>query len=393
MANPNIPMAVDKLDTAAPVNNAATQQTNNALATEQILKQHYDNLDAREKSRLTSTVAGAAQLKSYLDNDDLEGAHSFLVQRRASLHSRLGAGENVDTQETDYALEKLRKGEVDTLKNDINGLMAAGQVYGILGGKDMPSTVQEWQYYNSLAPEDQQRFLNMKRANQTINLGGTQTVLGPDGKPIASYPVTLKPEDQPNNAKEKAKATAQGAAEGEASAGADAKINKMAGLDAAFEALLPSAKAAPNGGIAGGVASMMNKVGAGGEAAVAQGDFSVKRAALENEIRQAFRVAGSGATSDRDALPFIQMLPDENDSEVVKVAKIKSAQQAVRATTRTLALQRNLPDPFETGAAPQGGGQPAQGGLVKVTNAQTGESFMIDPSDLAAAEAEGFTKQ
>ena len=137
----------------------------------------------------------------------------------------------------------------------------------------------------------------------------------------------------------------------------------------------------------------MNKVGAGGEAAVAQGDFSVKRAALENEIRQAFRVAGSGATSDRDALPFIQMLPDENDSEVVKVAKIKSAQQAVRATTRTLALQRNLPDPFETGAAPQGGGQPAQGGLVKVTNAQTGESFMIDPSDLAAAEAEGFTKQ
>ena len=35
-------------------------------------------------------------------------------------------------------------------------------------GSDMPATVQEWEYYNKLTPEDQKRFIDMKRQNQKL---------------------------------------------------------------------------------------------------------------------------------------------------------------------------------------------------------------------------------
>jgi transposase len=36
---------------------------------------------------------------------------------------------------------------------------------------DAPSTVREWQYFNALPPEDQSRFLAMKRSSQYLDLG------------------------------------------------------------------------------------------------------------------------------------------------------------------------------------------------------------------------------
>lgn len=133
MVDPNIPLTVNNnLDTATPIRQGQQDMLNNAMASEKILQQHYQSLDAREKSRLQSTIAGAVQLKSYLDNDDTEGAQNFLMQRRQSLQGRLGAGENIDTQETDAALQMLKSGDVEGLKSSISGLMAAGQVYGIL---------------------------------------------------------------------------------------------------------------------------------------------------------------------------------------------------------------------------------------------------------------------
>lgn len=195
------------LDTASPITAANREQLSNTKATEDILKSHYEGLDAREKSRLSSTIAGAAQLKGFLDQNDLEGAHDFLVRRRQQLHARIGSGENIDTQETDAALEMIRSGKIDELKNGIHGLMAAGQVYGILASSDSPSNVREWQYYNSLSPEQKAEYLTMKRANPAIDLGG-QTIIpnpaNPAGAPNAVFQETLSPADQPENAGAKA---------------------------------------------------------------------------------------------------------------------------------------------------------------------------------------------
>ena len=371
------------LDTATPITAANREQLNNSKATEDILKSHYETLDAREKSRLSSTIAGAVQLKSFLDNQDLDGAHDFLIKRKQSLMGRIGNGENVDTQETDAALQMLRSGNIEELNNSIGGLMAAGQVYGILDAADAPSNVREWQYYNSLDDAQKEQYLTMKRANSVVNLGGSQVIpsqTNPAGPPKAEMPVTLKPEDQPSNARAKSQAEEEGRSAGESGAAASNTMQKAAGLIAAFEDLKTAAPDSPSGAIAGGVATGANTIGVGGKAAQGQGAFSVKRAAAENEIRAAFRVVGSGGQSDRDAVPFINMLPAETDSNDVKIAKIDAAMQAVRTKVSTLAKERNLPDPFK--AETQGNKR------VRVSNGQ--ETLEIDEADLPEAQSEGY---
>lgn len=389
MVDSNIAMQGVPLDTGNVVRQANMDEQQNALSAEQTLKAHYENMAERDKRRLQSTVVGASQLKTYLDRGDLDGAHDFLVKRQGSLHQRMGYGEDIDDQETAYALDKLRKGDIDGLKNDVGAMLAAGQAFGMVAGNGMPASVQEWQYYNSLTPEDQKRWLENKRANQVANLGDRTVVLGPDGKPKETYQTGLKPEDTPENAAAKAAAEASAKINAESDANATNTIGKMQGLMTSFENLKKSSAKAP-GGVAGNLgATIANQSGLGGGAADAQGDFTVKRAAAENEIRAAFRVVGSGAQSDADAKPFIEMLPVATDSESVKASKVNAAMEAVRSKVSNLAQSRNMPDPFNPQtAAPGGQGAPAAGGMITVSNGQ--ETFQIDPADLPSAQAEGF---
>lgn len=60
-----------------------------------------------------------------------------------------------------------------------------------------PAAVQEWQYYNNLPQEDQSRYLQMKRADQIMNLGGQMAVRSPLGGVQESYQVTPEPEQMP----------------------------------------------------------------------------------------------------------------------------------------------------------------------------------------------------
>lgn len=66
-----------------------------------------------------------------------------------------------------------------------------------LGGGQDPAAVREWQTYSQLPPEDQERYLQMKRADQIMNLGGTQAVRGQLGGIQEQYAVTPKPEQMP----------------------------------------------------------------------------------------------------------------------------------------------------------------------------------------------------
>lgn len=66
-----------------------------------------------------------------------------------------------------------------------------------------PSNVQEWQFFNGLSKDDQERYLTMKRANQQLNLGGSIAVpsqVNPGGPPQASFTKTVPPQDTPENA-------------------------------------------------------------------------------------------------------------------------------------------------------------------------------------------------
>lgn len=79
-----------------------------------------------------------------------------------------------------------------------------------------PATVREWQYFNSLPPADQQRFIEMKRAFPITNVGNVPTQVLPGG---ATNPLST-PDRELGAARDKAAASAAGAAAGGAQADA-----------------------------------------------------------------------------------------------------------------------------------------------------------------------------
>jgi hypothetical protein len=63
--------------------------------------------------------------------------------------------------------------------------------------KTTPSNIQEWNAFQNMNPQQQEQYLRMKRADQIMNLGGTQAVRGQMGGIREEYRVTPKPEEMP----------------------------------------------------------------------------------------------------------------------------------------------------------------------------------------------------
>lgn len=108
-----------------------TQKLQNQLTEQQIADARFKNLDAREQSRLKSVIIGSAELKNYLDSNNTEGAKSFLLNRRANLQKRIAEGDNVDTTETDQALQMLDSNPKQ-LRQNVDQLTKFGQQLGLL---------------------------------------------------------------------------------------------------------------------------------------------------------------------------------------------------------------------------------------------------------------------
>ena len=83
-----------------------------------------------------------------------------------------------------------------------------------LTGQD-PAAIKEWQVYSSMSPEDQQRYLQMKRSDQIMNLGGSMAVRNPMGGIMEQYTVTPKMSEMPEFEADVSRAKAVGQAYGE----------------------------------------------------------------------------------------------------------------------------------------------------------------------------------
>lgn len=108
-----------------------------------------------------------------------------------------------------------------------------------------PSAVEEYNFFKTLSPEEQQRYLTVKRAADWQNLGGEVTLpnpLNPSGAPIASMPKTLPPQDTPEVRGEQAAAVgaAQNKAEADAAAAKKEKeaattLDVLAGIEGTID--------------------------------------------------------------------------------------------------------------------------------------------------------------
>lgn len=90
----------------------------------------------------------------------------------------------------------VMSGNTRTGQLQSSGLGAGSSIQSMSGNKG-PMAPQEWEFYQALPADQQARYLEMKRSNKVMDLGGSQAVIGPGGQITQSYPKTLPPQDVP----------------------------------------------------------------------------------------------------------------------------------------------------------------------------------------------------
>ncbi len=114
-------------------------------------------------------------LKSYGDGDHTPEEMDF---RTGPKLAAAAAGQFLDPR-----VNTMKDLEIEKTRAEISKLNRAP-----VGG-ELPSNVREWEYFNRMGPEDQQRYLAMKRAEKWLDTG-TQFVkpsqLNPSSAPLAT---------------------------------------------------------------------------------------------------------------------------------------------------------------------------------------------------------------
>jgi hypothetical protein len=93
------------------------------------------------------------------------------------------------------AAQLQRQQELQDLETKQRNALALKSAPGSMSGKT-PSTIEEWNKYKMMSPEDQAAFLTMKRANPWRDIGGSLVQPSPTNpkKVAGSIPKTIAPE-------------------------------------------------------------------------------------------------------------------------------------------------------------------------------------------------------
>lgn len=208
-----------------------------------------------------------------------------------------------------------------------------------LAPTDAPASVREWQFFNQLSPEQQDRYLEMKRSLQIATVNQVPTVIRGRGlQPLSSLP------------QEAAAAATVAGAEAQAREGAKADVEmsteqqkKRIALEQTWElyksardGLLAGLRGTTTGPIVGRLPAVTT------EQQIAEGGV----AAMAPVLKQLFRAAGEGTFTDRDQELLLQMVPKRTDTPEAREAKIRNIDNIVRAKLGIL---------DETGGQPSAG--------------------------------------
>lgn len=384
MLDPNIPMAAAKpIDTATPIYNMQDQMNQNALSTEQVLKSHYEAMDAREKSRLQSVVIGATQLKSFLDNNDVDGAKDFLRRRKQTLSQRQAFGENIDTEDTDYALKALEEGKVSELYNEMSGVLAAGRVAGLTDTQNNNTYMQQ--------------FSAVKRANphmsdsQVWDYVYTRGQVGKSTTYDANGNVVNQPGAVDANAAMKSSgkfAEEIGGSAGKAVIENDKTLGNLNNLQQSVNSAMTTLPKVRSTG------PIFGRTGA-----AARDPEYVNLQRDLNEItllaKDLYNLGSGQGFTDADREFLKELAGGSYNREESIDYSLRRFDEAIKNRSKYLQSQnQRYQKTYGQGqtAQPQQPAQPTVGGK-RVRVVKGNEAYMIDPADLAAAIAEGFAQQ
>lgn len=131
----------------------------------------------------------------------LGGIANILNKRRAGGLEKQAAQQDAASRQQLAAQIAQMQGKPESTQ--ALGLLSQEQLAGMLAKQmapvsaaDAPSTVREYQFFNSLSPQEQQRFLTMKRANPYLNVGDAFVQADPirPGNVLGTIGMGIKPE-------------------------------------------------------------------------------------------------------------------------------------------------------------------------------------------------------
>ncbi len=143
------------------------------------LMQRQQAFDAESQQAKTAELQKAAAViaNTALGITDPAKRRAYLIQRMNSeqdpdIKAELADTLNMDDDQMTYDLQE-----------------AVSMLAGIGKENDGPASVQEWQHFNSLSKEDQERYLTMKRSNKFFTMGDVPMVAsqtGADAVPLST---------------------------------------------------------------------------------------------------------------------------------------------------------------------------------------------------------------
>lgn len=332
---------------------------------------------------------------------------------RPSVSSFMRANEEFEARKRAQAMqEQLQQSQLATDELKRQGLQKKIEM-GL--APDSPAEVQAYQFFSGLSPEEQAKYLQLKRAQQTLNLGGSQAVLDPFGGIQTQYLVTPKITETPSYMGQQAGAQSQAkleqqlqyepriAQETSSVKSRSAKETELGELEATMPQLMDTvAKLSELGkeatytytGRAGDVLRG-ELAGLTGIVSPSQGAIARKEyiSLVDNQILPLLRQTFGAQFTEREGQSLKATLGDPNATPEEKDAVLRSfidqKMQTIQTKRRELGHRAPPQDALPViEEQPQGTGE-----RIIVINPNTGEQLEIDAADLDAARQEGFMRR
>lgn len=296
--------------------------------------------DDQAAAKRDAMMAAAAQL--------LQGS-GWTPQRRSFgelVGQAMMAGQNARAQSLaqsqDRRLKDAQIKKIETATDDPasvreyqyakqNGFQGSFQDWVVAGGQSSrPSSVQEWEFYQGLSPEQKKLYLEMKRnPNMSVEkVGGVPTVVAPSvtgttTTPLSSLPAEASAAETIKGSE--AEGSAEGKARGEVTGGIITKgsnaISTKKALEIA-EPLIDVATGSATGNARDKVAAFFGKATTGAEAIA---ELKVLQANLMTSMPRM-----EGPQSDRDVQLYREaagQIGDPNVPAPIKKAAVKTIKQ------------------------------------------------------------------
>lgn len=199
---------------------------------EAVQLQQMQNLKVAEIERARQKESALAALAASPEFNSLDTAGKF---------SALAA---IDPSYADDLLNYQASQEITPYQQAQLGLEGQRIAASQSSGANTPSAVREYEYVSQLPPEEQQRYLNVKRAQQFIDLGGGIAPVGFGGSIQPQIEKSLAPENLPETRAAQTEASERAKAVVEADTTMTKKLksaDSMIGLVDEARQVLPSA--------------------------------------------------------------------------------------------------------------------------------------------------------